>query len=111
MPAELNIGNICGGAVPEVFERELREILANISDPNTPANAKRSIVFEFKFEPSSSREVAEVTFLCKSKLAPVTSVTGNIFLSRRTGKVRAFANDPRQEALFAEEKPESPQSM
>ena len=34
---EISLTTICQGAVPEVFEREFRELLRNIADPNTVA--------------------------------------------------------------------------
>lgn len=40
-PTELTLTSICGGAVPEVFEREFRELLRNIHDPNTVAEKVR----------------------------------------------------------------------
>jgi len=108
-PTPLNIGNVCGGAVNEVFERELQEVLKNIADPNTPAAAKRKIVLEFTFNPGHTREVAEVEFKCISKTVPTSSVKGNIFLSKRHGSVLAFARDPRQEEMFKSEPPATPQ--
>lgn len=108
-PVPLNIGNVCGGAVNEVFERELQEVLKNIADPNTAATSKRKITLEFVFAPGSTREVAEVEFRCTSKTAPTSSVKGNIFLSKRHGSVLAFARDPRQEEMFKTEKPATPQ--
>lgn len=108
-PIPLNIGNICGGAVNEIFERELQEVLKNISDPNTPAKAKRKIVLEFSFEPGKTRESAEVEFKCVSKTVPTTSVSGSIFMQKRHGSVQAYAHDPRQDALFKSEEPATPQ--
>lgn len=107
-PVAVNIGNICGGAVPEVFERVLTEVLENIADINTNPTAKRKISLEFVFTPGHTREVSEVEFRCSSKTAPTTSVKGNVFLSKRMGSVQAFARDPRQEEMFKTEKPATP---
>lgn len=103
-PVSANIGNICGGAVPEQFEHEMRRILANIADVNTDAEAKRSLTLEFKFSPSPGRKAAVVTFICKSKVPGVTGVAGSIFMS----KGLAYTEDPRQTALFAKEVPATP---
>lgn len=100
-PESMNIGNICGGAVPEVFERELAELLKNVSDPNTDAEKVRSISLEFKFKPLADRSMAVVEFSVKNKLANVETVVGNVFFSKQGGAVRAFTRDPRQTALFA----------
>lgn len=102
-PIALNIGNICGGAVPEVFDREVKEILDNISDLNTDPEAKRQITLTFDFAAGPDRKSAIVRFSCKSKGAPISSVAGTIFFSTRQGVTQAFTEDPRQDRLFAKE--------
>lgn len=109
--AELNIGNICGGAVPEVFDREIREILENISDLNTKPDAKRQITLVFDFMPGPDRKSAVVNFTCKSKQAGVESKAGTIFFSKRLGAIQAYTEDPRQDRLFAKEAPASPNAQ
>jgi hypothetical protein len=104
-PISLNIGNICGGAVPEVFDREIKEVLENIADVNTEAEAKRQITLTFDFAPGPDRRSAIVRFSCKSKGAPVNSVAGTVFFSKKIGGMQAFTEDPRQAALFAKEPP------
>lgn len=99
-PIELNIGNICGGAVPEIFEHEVMKMLKNIGDLNTDPEAKRSINLEFSFKPSPDRKSAVVKLTCKSKMAGVNAVAGSVFMSTAHGQVRAFTEDPRQEKLF-----------
>jgi hypothetical protein len=64
----MNIGNICKSAVPEVFEHALQQVLKNISDPNTDAKQKRTIVLKFVFKPSDSREVGDVTFFLRREI-------------------------------------------
>jgi hypothetical protein len=102
-PETLNLQNICGGAVEEVFQRELDHVLANISDVNTDAEAKRKITFEFTFEPFDDRSGAKVIFACKSKQAPVNAASGTMFLSRRGTNFVAIAHDPKQSRLFEPE--------
>lgn len=104
-PVELNIGNICGGAVPELFEHEVTKMLKNIKDENTDPEAKRSITFEFTFKPAPDRKSAVVKLVCKAKHAGVNSVAGSVFMSSAHGEVQAFTEDPRQSTLFAAEKP------
>ena len=99
-PETLSLQNICGGAVEEVFQRELGYILANISDINTDPEAKRKITFEFTFEPFEDRSGAKVIFACKSKQAPVNSASGTMFLARQGTNFVAIAHDPKQARLF-----------
>jgi hypothetical protein len=100
----LSIENICGGAVSERFERELHEVLKNISDPNTDAEQKRTITLEFQFKPFPDRSGAQVLFSCKGKLAAAEGVAGSVFFAKQGALLRAYAHDPRQEQLFGTEK-------
>lgn len=99
----ITLATICGGAAEEVFQRELAELLKNVTDPNTTAEAKRRIVLTFDFSPLSDRTGSSVSFACQSKLAPVTVVKSSIFLSRQGEEVLAFATDTRQQPLFPAE--------
>lgn len=96
----VNLSNICGGAVEEVFQRELSAILENIGDVNTSPEAKRKMTLEFTFEPFPDRSGAQVAFACKSKTVPVQVVKGTMFLQRRGLAMVAVPHDPRQARLF-----------
>lgn len=100
-PVDLNIGNICGGAAPELFQHEVERMLKNVADLNTNPEAKRSITMEFVFKPSPDRKSAVVTLTCKVKHAGINAVAGSVFMSTAAGTVRAFTEDPRQSKLFA----------
>ena len=102
-PEAISISTICHGGVPEVFERELREVLANIADPNTEAEKPRGITVKFTFKPHEDRSGAHVTFSCRSTLQPVRVAKSQVFLSRHTGQLKAYAADHRQVALFGPE--------
>lgn len=86
--------------MPEVFERELREVLANITDPNTDPEAVRSLTIKFVFKPYEDRSGAHVAFTCKPNLQPVQMRKSQMFLSRHTGELKAYSQDQRQVALF-----------
>ena len=96
----LNLENICNGGVPEVFERELSQVLENIADVNTDPEEVRKITFEFAFEPFKDRSGAMVRFRCKSKIAPVEEVAGQMFVQRRGTNLTAIAHDPKQARMF-----------
>ena len=99
-PESITIMNICNGGVPEVFERELREVLANIADPNTAAEKIRGLTLKFVFVPHEDRSGAHVAFSCKATLQPVKIAKSQVFLSRHTGALKAYAADHRQVAMF-----------
>jgi hypothetical protein len=103
----LDLFNICGGAVNEVFLRELQEVLENISDINTGAGKTRSIVLKFDFKPYPDRSAFSVALQCKSGLASVEAIEGIAYLVKEIDdkgktKVSAFARDIRQQSLFEE---------
>ena len=96
----LTLGNLCGGAVAEVFERELNEVLENILDPNTDPQLKRVITMEVRLKPYEDRTGADIEFSCRSRIAPVTSVRSRFYLTRVDGKPLAISNDPKQLTIF-----------
>ena len=97
---EISLSNICGGAVEEVFQREWASLLANVADVNTDPEAKRKLTLEFTIQPFEDRSGAKVTFHCKSKVVPVDSVSGTVFLQRRGLVMVAVPHDPQQSRLF-----------
>ena len=101
----LNLLNLCDGAAVEVFEREMQEVLNNIADVSTPSDAKRQITLTFDITPFPDRKGAHVAVSCKGKLSGVAATAGTIFISKQAGGVRAYIEDPRQEALFAKTEP------
>lgn len=102
-PVPTNLLNICDGAIPEVFNRDLQEVLDNIADVNTPAETAREIILRVKIKPSKSREAAALTFDCKTKLAPVQAVDSTLYLFKSDGQLKAFSRDIRQEEMFKAE--------
>ena len=100
---QLSLNNICNGGVPEIFERELREVLKNIADVNTDPEGTRKIIFEFTFEPYKDRSGTLIRFRCKSKLEPVEEVQGQAFIQRTSAGIVALAHDPKQARLFSPE--------
>ncbi|MGH9747262.1 MAG: hypothetical protein ACRD59_14290 [Candidatus Acidiferrales bacterium] len=82
-PENVSLGNLCGGAIEEVFQKEWASVLANIADVNTNAEAKRKITLEFTIKPFEDRSGAQVTFSCKSKTVPIEEVKGTVFLQRQ----------------------------
>lgn len=97
---EITLSTICHCGVPEVFDRELREVLKNIADPNTVAETTRTLTLKFTFKPSEDRSQAAIDFTCRASLQPVKMVKSQIFFSRHTGHLKAYAVDAKQGALF-----------
>lgn len=99
-PEDVSLGNLCGGAIEEVFQKEFAAVLANIADVNTNAEAKRKITLEFTIRPFEDRSGAHVSFACKSKTVPTSEVKGTVFLQRRGLVMVAVPHDPKQIRMF-----------
>ena len=102
----INIGNINDGAVIDAFDIELRKVLANIVDLNTPATKTRGLVLRIDFKPHSDRCTIITEFNCSLRLAAIETHSGKVFLGRAEGgDVVAFDKDPRQMPLWSAPKP------
>ena len=97
---KVELSNLCGGAVPELFQRELDNVLANVVDPNTSATAARKITLEVTFKPKEDREYGEVTIKAKSALAAVKEVVQPIFFGKDGRRDAAFQSNPKVDGIF-----------
>lgn len=101
---ELNVGNILGGRFPEIFAKAFSQVIENMRDPNTPAEATRKVTFEFTIEPNSDRSVGELTLKTPIKLAGIEPISGTLYVSKANGKLQAYCRDIRQEVLWDQTK-------
>jgi hypothetical protein len=87
------------GVAEELFQQALARVLTNIDDPNTEANAKRSITLTMSFEPSDDRRGSKVHIQCAMKLAGAKPVGTYIGIGRDNGQLAAV-EALRQEEMF-----------
>lgn len=99
---ELNVGNILGGKFPERFNKAVQQLIDNMRDPNTPADSKRKITFEFTFKPTDDRQTAAVLLTTTLKLASMEPCAGTVYVSKAEGSLKAYTRDIRQEIMFDE---------
>lgn len=66
----INLEKFAEGALTEKMNGALKEVLENIADPNTDFKVKRKLTLEIVFASDESRELAEVSLVAKTKLAP-----------------------------------------
>lgn len=103
---KLDITNFAKGAAPELFQRELEQVLENINDVNTKGDFQREITLKFTIKPNADREEAQCMVEARSKLAPVKAAAGNTYFGKPNGKLTAFINDVNQMELDMNEKPQ-----
>lgn len=98
-PLLVNLTNLARGALPEMFKQELDRVVANILDPNTPAEAKRSIRIDVTVEPNEERTAARYFVEVSSKIAPFKGTADVMFVGRRRGEPVAVVNNMEQQQL------------
>ena len=76
----ITLAGLSNGALQEVFDRELSNVLENIKDVNTNPKAARKIVLEIEFKPHESRDIAEVCLKANAKLAPVKEINSVVYI-------------------------------
>jgi hypothetical protein len=74
----LTIENIGDGVLSELFAREMKTIVKNMSDNNTELAPARELNIKIKLKPNPERDYAAVSIKCSSKLAPVKLVESSI---------------------------------
>jgi len=94
MARKTSLDRMMGGALHEIFNRELSIVAANICDPNTSAKDKRQITIKLTVEPDEDRQIGKVTASIESKLSPVKSVKGKFVFgydaAAKTGEAAEF---------------------
>lgn len=76
----INLEKFADGALAEKMNVALREVLENISDPNTDFKIKRKLNLEMTFVSGEDRELAEVSIIAKTKLAPNKPIATKIVI-------------------------------
>lgn len=100
---QMSLINIKGGVAVELFDFEFQNVLKNIIDPNTNAEAVREITLKVKIKPDKERNFGPISIQAVAKLAPAAPVTTQAFFGMERGKAVAHEYNPKQGDLF--EKP------
>jgi len=80
MEKMINLEKFAEGALAEKMNIALREVLENIADPNTDFKLKRKLNLEMTFASGEDRELAEVSIIAKTKLAPNKPIAAKIII-------------------------------
>lgn len=94
------IETIGGGAIPELFQRELQAVLANIADQNTPSATARSITIKVIIKPTADRDSGSVEVRCQASMPSVKPVAASMFFGREGGKLVGLTHNPKQMDMF-----------
>ena len=109
--AQLSLANLGGGGAEEIFQRELKRVLANIADPNTDWQVVRKIAITVEFRSSKDRAAADYAVKYDTRLAKPFPASSRIHFRKNleTGSLEAVELYVQQEDLFrgAAPKPDS----
>lgn len=98
--SKVTLESIGGGALPELFQRELQAVLLNMADHNAECKVKRKIVIEIGFVPTAQRDACAVEMKCVSKLAAVVPQITQLLLGQEGSKQVAYEQRLTERPLF-----------
>jgi len=96
---DVSLATVMGGLAIERFDDELRKVLENIVDPNTPATAKREVTIKVSIKPDRSRDLGQVEIAVSSKLAPAEKCATRVFIAMTKNGPVATEHNPTQPVL------------
>jgi len=92
----VTLENLGHGAAAELFAVELERLVANVADPNTKADAVRSVTLRLKVKPNKDRSFCAAEISCESKLTAVQPFETQLFVGMDKGKAVASEYNPQQ---------------
>jgi len=97
---KVELTTLSGGAAYDMFNEELKSIMENIQDVNTPSKTVRSITMTLKIRPSEDRLTAETELSVSKKIATIKPVVKSMFFSKdEENNLCAFEDNPKQQTL------------
>lgn len=86
-----NLEELAGGAFTEQINREIRNVMENIQDPNTEAKKPRKITATITFKPNDKRDFITTSVEAKPTLVPALGAVTAISAGKnlKTGEVEA----------------------
>ncbi len=78
----VSLGDIAGGALQEIAQEAITEVVANMQDPNTPWKPKRMVTIKLGFTQNEERNDATVQISVEKKTAPVKPVETKFSIGR-----------------------------
>ncbi|PEL12713.1 replication terminator protein [Bacillus sp. AFS017336] len=76
----IDLQSLADGAVAERINLELKKVLQNLADPNTDAKKARKINLAITLKGNEKRDVASVSIVAKTTLAPAKDIETQIIL-------------------------------
>ena len=93
----INLESFAEGALAEKVNMALKEVLGNITDPNTDWKTKRKLTLDITFSAGEDRELAMLDIVAKTKLAPTKPLNSKIVIGT-DGKGGILASEYKKQA-------------
>src|SRR5471030_3400156 len=93
----INLESFAEGALAEKVNMALKEVLGNITDPNTEWKTKRKLTLDITFSAGEDRELAMLDIVAKNKLAPTKTLSSKIVIGT-DGKGGILASEYKKQA-------------
>ena len=91
---------LAGGALGELFDREMERVSADILDLNTEAEAVRTITIKVKIKPDKDRGFGYAGMFISSTLGAPKGVGSTMYFGRKNGHATAMEAVSDQKELF-----------
>jgi hypothetical protein len=101
---EVSLENLGGGTASQMFDREMKKVVANILDANTVETKARSVTLTVTIKPGKDRGIGEVDISCTSKLAGASSYSATMYFAQDKDGPKAVEHDPNQPELPFDDK-------
>lgn len=88
---DLSVESLANGALVERISEEIKKVVANIVDPNTPAKKARVVTMKMTIKPNEQRNMAEVSVTVSAALCSASPIETGVYigLNPKTGEVGA----------------------
>lgn len=96
---QVELATLQKGVVIDMFNEEFNKVLRNIADDNVKPDAVREITIKVSIKPDKTRRTAATKVDVTSKLAPVKSSDGMMFIDISPEQVCAYEDDYEQMEL------------
>lgn len=96
---EVQLATLGKGAAAEMFAEEMKKVLENIADVNTPAKAVREVTLTVRLFPREERDFADIEITSAAKLAKFKGFESRVHIGPVGGEVKAFEEVVKQNTL------------
>ncbi|WP_147613046.1 hypothetical protein [Treponema pectinovorum] len=100
---QVELATLQKGVVIDMFNEEFNKVLQNIADDNVKPDAVREICIKIQIKPDKTRQTAATKVDVTSKLAPVKSSDGMMFINISAEETCAYEDNYEQAELKDED--------